>query len=499
MPSSVDDADDRLVDLVHPPAWRNPEPRNPYNLVVIGGGTAGLVAAMGAAGLGAHVALVERHRLGGDCLNVGCVPSKALLRSARVVGEAGRAASLGVHVGTPRVDAQAVLGRLRARRAALAANDSAARFTRAGVDVFFGDARFEDRRTIVVGGAGLRFARAVIATGTRPAVPPIPGLDTVPFLTNETVFDVAEVPARLLVLGAGPIGCELAQAWARLGAAVTLIDVAPGILPREDADAAAWVRRSLERDCVRLALGRTVTRAERAGESVRLHLGASGPDPAAVHEGDQLLVATGRAPNVEGLNLPAAGVRASAQGIEVDDRLRTANARIYASGDVASPYRFTHAADALSRIVVQNALFFGRRRASALVVPWVTFTDPELAHVGVHQADVARADGRLATIEIPLAEVDRAVLDEATDGFVRIHHEGGRIRGATIVGAHAGELIGEVAYAMTTGGTLSQLSSVVHPYPTLGEALRKAGDAYRRTALTPTRRRWLSHYFRLRR
>jgi pyruvate/2-oxoglutarate dehydrogenase complex dihydrolipoamide dehydrogenase (E3) component len=492
------DVDAELSNLVHPPHWRNPQPAPTYDLVVIGGGTAGLVSAVGAAGLGARVALVERHLLGGDCLNTGCVPSKAIIRSARVMGELRRAAGLGIGVGTPVVDFGAVMNRMRERRAGIAVNDSAERLGRAGVDVFFGSAAFADPRTIVVDdGQRLRFNRAVIATGGRPAAPPIPGLDGVPFLTNETIFSLTDLPRRLLVIGAGPIGCELAQTFARFGSNVTVLDQAPQVLPREDPDAAAIVRRSLEADGVRLQLGVTLERVEGEPGQVRVQYAGSGQASMSAGNvsGDALLVAAGRAPNIEGLGLDAAGIAATRAGVTVNDRLQTSNRRVYASGDVCSAYKFTHAADALSRIVIQNALFYGRRKASALVIPWTTYTDPEVAHVGVSEADVTKAGGRLQTITVPLADVDRAIVDDETDGFVRVHHEGGRLRGCTIVAPHAGEMIGEAVFAMTRGAGLAELSATVHPYPTQAEALRKAGDLYRRQALTPRVRRWFERYF----
>lgn len=467
-----------------------------YDLVVIGGGTAGLVCAMGAAGLGARVALVERHLLGGDCLNTGCVPSKALLRSARVVGEWRRGPALGITVGEVRVDFAQVMVRVRARRAAIAAHDAAERLRAAGVDVFFGDAGFVDRRSVGVGDRRLRFRRAVIATGSRPLVPPIAGLDTVPFLTNESVFELRALPRRLLIIGAGPIGCELGQAFARLGSSVTLIDQAERLLPRDDPDAAVILARHLERDGVRLELGARIERADSDADAVRLTLSGShtGEGRACLLHGDALLVAAGRVPNVDGLDLDAAGIRAGPSGIEVNERLQTSNPRVYASGDVCSELKFTHAADALSRLVLQNALFFGRRSARALAIPWVTYTDPEVAHVGV-TCDRARSSARLDTITVPLSEIDRAIVDDETDGFVRVHHERGRFRGCTIVAPHAGEMIGEAVYVLTHGGSLTALSATVHPYPTASEALRKAGDAYRRQALTPRVRRWLTRYF----
>jgi pyruvate/2-oxoglutarate dehydrogenase complex dihydrolipoamide dehydrogenase (E3) component len=490
--------DAELADLVHPPRWRNPQPASTYDLVVIGGGTAGLVSAVGAAGLGARVALVERHLLGGDCLNTGCVPSKAIIRSARVVGEVRRAAGLGVTVGTPIVDFPAVMQRMRERRAVIAVNDSAERLRAAGVDVFFGSAAFADDRTIRVDDeARLRFNRAVIATGGRAAAPPIPGLDHLPFLTNETIFSLTELPRRLLVIGAGPIGCEMAQTFARFGSIVTVLDQAAQVLPREDPDAAAIVRRSLEADGVRLELGVTLDRLERHAGQLHVHYTRTEHDRDASESvpGDTLLVAAGRAPNLEGLHLDAAGIAATRAGVTVNDRLQTSNWRVYASGDVCSAYKFTHAADVLSRIVIQNALFYGRRKASALVIPWTTYTDPEVAHVGVSEADVVQAGGRLQTITVPLSDIDRAVVDDETDGFVRVHHERGRLRGCTIVAPHAGEMIGEAVFAITRGAGLAELSATVHPYPTQAEALRKAGDLYRRQSLTPRVRRWLERYF----
>ncbi len=464
----LDVANQRLIDAVHPQHWINPQPRNIYDLVVIGGGTAGLVSAIGAAGLGARVALIERGLLGGDCLNVGCVPSKALLRSARAIGEAHRAATLGIRVGAPEADFDAVMRRMRERRADISPHDSAERLRQSGVDVFFGQGRFTSGRTVAVDGQTLRFNRAVIATG---------GL-----------------PKRLLIIGAGPIGCELAQAFARLGSAVTVFDQAPRVLPNEDSDAAAIVHRSLTEDGVTFYLGVRLIEAAENSRGVQLRYEHTNGMSQAV--GDRILVAAGRAPNIETLDVDAAGVRVSKQGVIVNDRLQTSNPRIYAAGDVCSRFKFTHAADAMARVVIQNALFFGRRRASALVIPWCTYTDPEVAHVGSYEAG-AREQGRsVETITIPANEVDRAIVDDERDGFVRVHHERGRLLGCTIVSAHAGEMIGEAAYALRHHGTLADLSSTIHPYPTQIEALRMAGDAYRRSRLTPRVRRWLERYFR---
>jgi len=356
----ADAADERLRSHVHPPDWVNPEPRARYHLVVVGGGTAGLVSAMGAAGLGARVALVEREMLGGDCLVTGCVPSKAILRSARAAADARRAEAIGVRVTGVEADFAAVMRRMRERRADISPHDSAARLRSAGVDVYFGDGRFTSASTLEVGGRTLRFKRAVIATGGRPAIPPIPGLTAVPYLTNETIFGLNERPRRLAVIGAGPIGCELAQAFARLGSVVTLIDQAAQVLPQEDPDAAAIVARALAADGVSLVLQAGVTEVRHGSERIVVRL-----DPGAREiECDQLLVAVGRTPNIERLDLPAAGVAADKAGVTVDDRLRTSNPRIFAAGDVCSPFKFTHAADAAARIVEIHP--YAHRSGSAL-------------------------------------------------------------------------------------------------------------------------------------
>jgi pyruvate/2-oxoglutarate dehydrogenase complex dihydrolipoamide dehydrogenase (E3) component len=489
----ADAADDRLRAHVHPPDWINPEPRDRYHLVVVGGGTAGLVSAMGAAGLGARVALVERDRLGGDCLVTGCVPSKAILRSARAAADARRAAAVGVRVEGVEADFGVVMRRMRARRADISPHDSAARLRAAGVDVFFGDGRFTSGSTLEVGGRSLRFKRAVIATGGRPATPPIPGLSTVPHLTNETLFALTDLPRRLAVIGAGPIGCEMAQALARLGSTVTLIDQAAQVLPQGDPDAAAIVARSIAADGVSIELQASVAAVRTAAEGIVVRLDPGGREITC----DQLVVAVGRTPNVERLDLAAAGVRADKHGVTVDDRLRTSNPRIFAAGDVCSPFKFTHAADAAARVVLQNALFFGRARASALVIPWCTYTDPELAHVGWTAEAARRAGRQVDTVTVGFDEVDRAVVDEERDGFVRVHHERGRLLGCTVVASRAGDMIGLPTHALRRGASLDDLGATICPYPTASNAFRAAADAYRRTRLTPRVRAWLQRYFKV--
>ena len=491
-----------LVANVHPPGWVNPAPAARYNVVVVGAGTAGLVTAAVAAGLGARVALVERHLMGGDCLNVGCVPSKALLRAARAVADVRRAGDFGVRVpdGT-HVDFAAVMERLRRVRAAMSPADSAARFRGLGVDVFLGAARFVGPDTVRVGEALLRFRRAVIATGARAVVPDIPGLAEASCLTNETVFDLTELPRRLAVIGGGPIGCELAQGFARLGAAVTLLDTASRILTREDVDVSACVERALTSDGVRLVLGSEIVSVQRgpAGERTLHVTSAQGAERLTA---DAIVVGAGRAPNVEDLGLAAAGVEFDARdGVRVDDRLRTSNRRIFAAGDVCSDHRFTHNSDAQARIVVRNALFFGRARASALTLPWCTYTDPEVAHVGLSARDAEARGIRVRTYVRALADVDRARLDGETDGFVKIHVRPGsdRIVGGTVVARHAGEIVSALTMAIAGRIGLARLANVIHPYPTQAEAIRALGDAYNRERLTPWTKRALRAWFAARR
>lgn len=482
-----DEHNQQLVGHVHPADWKNPEPAERYNLVVIGGGPAGLVTAVGAAGLGARVALVEKHLLGGDCLNVGCVPSKALIRAARVAHQVRNAGEFGVRVeGEVTVDFPAVMQRMRRLRADMAHHDAASRFQGLGVDVFLGEGSFTGRDTIEVGGAALRFHRACVATGARAALPPVPGLEDAGALTNESVFSLTELPPRLGVIGAGPIGCELAQSFARFGSQVTLFDMADQVLVREDPDAAKVVQEALVRDGIELALGAKLTGVERAGEA-RVVVAEVGGESRRF-EVDQLLVAAGRRPNVEGLGLEAAGIEFDTRkGIQVNDYLQTTNPAVYGAGDVCFQYQFTHAADFLARTVIGNALFKTFGKASKLTIPWATYTDPEVAHVGLYEKDAAAQGLEVSTFVQELASVDRAILDGETAGFVKVVTPKGKdtILGATIVASHAGDMIGEVAVAMAGGVGLKQLASVIHPYPTQAEAIRKVGDAFNRTRVSP--------------
>ena len=483
-----DDAHNQtLVNHVHPSDWVNPEPAASYNLVVIGAGTAGLITAAGAAGLGAKVALVEREFMGGDCLNVGCVPSKALIRAARAYADVRDAQQYGIEVpdGT-QVNFPAIMERLRRLRSHMSAKDSAARFQGLGVDVFLGEGRFLDGETIGVGDNKLHFRRAVIATGARAIALPIPGLAEAGYLTNETVFSLTELPKRLAVIGAGPIGCELAQAFARFGSQVSLLEVAPQILIREDPDAAHRIHTALDHDKVNTVLSCNITGISQNGAEKVIAFEQNG---ASSEVGvDAILLGVGRAPNVEGLNLEAVDVAYDTKiGVQVNERLQTANPRIYAAGDISSVYKFTHMADALARIVIQNTLFKGRAKASTLTVPWCTYTDPEIAHVGLYEHEAKQKGIEVQTFTQEMDDVDRALLDGEPEGFVKVHVQAGsdKILGATIVARHAGEMISELTLAMVGGLGMQTLGKTIHPYPTQAEAIKKTADAYNRTRLTP--------------
>ena len=476
-----------LVSNVHPPDWVNPEPAGRYNLVVIGAGTAGLVAAAGAAGLGAKVALIERHLMGGDCLNVGCVPSKGLIRASRASSSVRHSSELGVDVPDgAKTNFAAVMERMRRLRAKISHHDSAARFRDLGVDVFLGEGTFTDSDTIQVADRTLRFKRAVIATGARAAAISIPGLQDVDYLTNETIFSLTELPRRFAVIGAGPIGCELAQAFARFGSQVTQFQSGAQILTREDPDAAKIVEQALQRDGVELLKNAKILEIKSNGDQTTIVHERDGRQQETVV--DQILLGVGRAPNVEGLNLDKVGVEFDRRaGVKIDDRLRTTNPNIYAAGDICFPYRFTHTADFQARIVIRNALFLGRAKASALTIPWCTYTDPEIAHVGLYEKDAAQRGIAIQTFMQPLSEVDRAILDGEDDGFVKIYVKQGtdKILGATIVAAHAGDMISEITVAIVGGLGLKSIADTIHPYPTQAEAIRKVGDLYNRNRLTP--------------
>lgn len=485
---------------VAPSDWINPTPAPRYHLVVVGAGPAGLVAAAGAAGLGAKVALIEKHRLGGDCLNYGCVPSKALLKSARVAATVRDARNFGVEVPrSTRVDFSAVMDRMRRLRTSLAPNDSAERFRGLGVDVFFGAGRFTSSDSIEVAGQTLRFRKALIATGARAAIPEIAGLTDSGFVTNETVFSLTSLPERLVVLGGGPVGCELAQAFARFGSQVSLIMSHANLLPKEDSDAAKIVAASLQRDGIEILTNARVVRVQRAEREKQILIERNGNAGGSENpRADELLVAVGRAPNVDDLGLEQAGIEFDPRdGVRVDDYFRTTNRRVFAAGDVCSKFKFTHAADAMARIVLQNALFPGRGKGSSLVIPRCTFTDPEIAAVGLTESEARERGIAVDVLVEDLSHVDRAVVDSETNGFAKILLQRGtdRILGATIVASNAGEMLSEITLAMTARLGVRAFAKTIHPYPTQSEVLKRLADQFQRQRLTPMLKKILEHWF----
>ncbi len=448
-----------------------------YDIIAIGGGAAGLVTTAGAAGLGARTALVERGRMGGECLWTGCVPSKALLAAARFVAAAREGARYGVELGEPRVEFARVMAHVHAARRTIEPHDSPERFRGLGVDVYESSAAFLADDRLEVSGETLTARHFVIATGSRPAVPDIPGLHDVEFLTNEDVFEIDALPPSLLVLGGGAVGVELAQAFALLGSRVTLLEVDERLLRSEDAEMAELLHARLERDGVTIHTGARIERVARTSDGVQLTTSQATFDAAA------LLVAAGRKANTDTLGLEETSVELTANGLKLDKYLRTTARNIWAAGDVTGAPRFTHVADYQARLVLRNALFPGRKAADYSTVPWAIYTHPELAHVGLTEAEARDQHGSGVQVwRKPLNELDRGVADGLADGMVKLIADAkGRLLGGHAIGPHASTLLGEIALAMKKGITLSELSSVMHAYPTYPEALKQLGDAYVRT------------------
>ena len=454
-----------------------------HDLVVIGGGAAGLTAAGFGASLGASTVMIERERLGGDCTWTGCIPSKTLLKAARVANQAANASRYGLADTPVPVDFAALMRHVRGvRERVYEEADAPPVFEALGVDVRLGRARFVDAHTVEVtaeSGAVERVSgtKIVIATGARPAVPDIPGLDAAPFLTSDTLFEITDQPRHLAILGGGPIGVEMAQAFRRLGSEVTLVEHGGRILKQDDPELAGMLCSVLGAEGVRFRLRTDVVRAERDGAGVALTLRENGRE--ARLAADALLVAVGRQPNVAGLGLDAAGVAYSGDGIAVDARGRTNVRHIYAAGDVTGQYALTHMSEHTAKTAVGNALLRLRSTVDADHVPWATYTDPELAHVGATAAGLDAAGTRYRTYRFPYGKLDRAITDGETTGLIAIHAtRGGRILGASVLGARAGDLIGELAVAMRTGVSMRALSDTVHPYPTYGLGVRRAADQW---------------------
>ena len=461
-----------------------------YDIIAVGGGAAGLVTAAGAAGLGARVALIEKQRMGGECLWTGCVPSKALLACARAAADTRNASRFGVRTGAVEIDFAAVMGHVHGARTVIAPNDSPERFRGLGVDVIAGDARFTGERTLNVDNRTISARHIVIATGSRPILPEISGLRDVPFHTNESIFEIEELPRSMIVLGGGAIGVELAQAFALLGSRVTLIEAGPRILSSEDSELTAIVALELEAAGVSLQLGATVSRVERVEQRVRA------VTKTGAHEADLLLVATGRSSVLDTLDLAKGSVETADGELVLDDTLRTSASNVWAAGDVTGGPRFTHVADYQARTVLRNALFPLSTSVDYDVVPRVTYCIPELARVGLtHEEAIARHGSNVMTLERAFSHLDRAIADGHPLGLIKIvATEKGRILGGHVLGHHASSIIAEIALAMKEEIPLSRVAALIHAYPTYAESVKQTADAYVRTrfkGLSKTVANWI--------
>ncbi len=482
-----DENNQKLLANVHPNNWQNPTPEPMYNLVVIGAGVAGLISAIATATLGGKVALIEQNLMGGDCLNVGCVPSKSLIRPSILAAEMKNATDFGLSPqNVSGDDFPKVMRRLRKIRANISKNDSVQRYSDLGVDVFLGKGVFKSPNLVEVNGKILNFRKAVIATGARAMCPNIPGLEEAGFLTNETVFNLTSLPKQLLVIGGGPIGCELAQAFCRLGSEVIIIQN-NRFLPLEDEEATTILSEVFNKEGIRVLLNANTLKVEKTESGLKkVTVEQNGQN--LEFEAEQILIGAGRIPNVEGMGLESALVKYDLRkGVIVDDKLRTTNKKIYAAGDCCMAWKFTHAADAAAQIVVQNALFKGRKKLSSLIMPWCTYTDPEIAHVGMYEKDAIAKGLEVESFKFEMSENDRALTDGEQLGFVKVMVKKGtdQILGATIICTHAGEMISEITTAMHTKTGLGKLAGVIHPYPTKADAIRRVAGLYNKTRLTP--------------
>lgn len=493
----LDSHNKSLLERVHPSDWKTKPRPGGYDFVAIGGGTAALVATGGAAMLGARVALIEKEFMGGDCLMSGCVPSKSLLHAAKLAHQTRLAGESGIQTGEVSVDFAKVMETLRSTRSNISHDDAAEAVAARGIDVLFGHARFVSPTTLELNGETISFKRAIICTGSRPRMPDIPGLAEADPLTNETLFNLTELPRRIAVLGGGPIGCEMAQALGRLGAEVTVLNRSPQLLPKDDPAAGEVVRQAFERDGIAVWSEAELQRVEltEQGQKLAVRVGDESR-PLAV---DRIFVAIGRIPNVESLALEAAGVDYDEKGVAIDDYQQTSNKRIYAAGDVANKLKFTHSAYAYAEYATMNALApLKLFKAAKRVIPWCTYVDPEVAHVGLSYQELMEREGDWDCYMAEVSENDRAKVELQTDGFVKLYtkRRKGKLIAATVVGANAGELISELSLAITAGKGLDAIGSTVHPYPTRSESIRKAADQYMFGKITTTVQKLAQFWFK---
>lgn len=468
-----------------------------FDIAVIGGGAGGLVVAAGGAALGAKIALVEKHKMGGDCLNYGCVPSKTLLKSAKVAHLMRTAARYHIPAHSPTPDIAHVMERVAGVIAGIAPNDSVERFRGLGVDVILGDGHFISNDCFEVDGRKLTARTFVIATGSRPGVPPIPGLDSVPYLTNETVFDLREQVPSMIVIGGGPIGCEMAQAFSRLGTQVSIVDMGRQILPREDDDLARVVRDQMAHDGVDFNFNIKIIKVEGSKHDVRMFIqDKDGKDR--LLQATHLLVAAGRRVNIEGLGLEAAGVEVDKGKIVCDETLRTTNRRIHVCGDVAGGAQFTHIAGHHAGIMLRQAIFRMTWVKPSVHIPWCTYTDPELARIGLSETEAKKSGTAYKVYRFGFEEIDRARAEGETEGFAKVITDiKGKILGAAIVGPHAGDIIHEYVLAVNKGMNLKELAGIIHIYPTFAEINKRVADQRLKEGLTPKSKMWIQRIFGL--
>lgn len=455
----------RFKQDIFPSNWINPEPKGPYDLIVIGGGPGGMTAAFFAKTLGAHVALVEKEHFGGECLSYGCIPSKAFLKSSRVANTVKKAKEFGITIDGYAVDFKSVMQRVYNLQTTLSPYDSPLPLKNLGIDIFLGEGKFLSASKLQVGSQTLDFKKALIMTGTEPKKPQSQGLSE--YLTNQTIFTLGSLPSHLAVIGGGPISCELAQGFLRLGSRVTLITHSARLLPKEEEMASKRLLTLFEQEGMRVFTKTNVTKVENRGKEKILHLDNSQESVLA----DEILVAIGRKPAIEGLNLEKASVRYNPKEIETNEFWQTSNPSIYASGDVASPFKFTHMSTEFAKQAVVNALQGNREKKSTLLVPWCTYTDPELAHVGLNEEEAQQKGHHVESIVVELKDVDRALLDGESEGFLKLVVEENRILGATLMAAHAGEILPMI------GQDLLALAKTIHPFPTQAQIFRTAAEA----------------------